>query len=145
MDKLDQKILKLLIKNARISVKEIAEHVNLTSPAVSSRIRKLETDGIIGGYTVCLHRPTNQPAIDALVSVSVQPSSRDEFLKSLDFKQEVLQCHHVTGSHSFIIKVSCQDMVTLEQLILNLQTFGQTSTQIILSTPLNRRGLDSIV
>ena len=57
MDDLDQKILRLLMKNARMPVKEIAEHVNLTSPAVSSRIRRLEAEGIIGGYTVRLHRP----------------------------------------------------------------------------------------
>ena len=47
MDDLDRKILALLAKNARMPVKEIAEKVALTSPAVSSRIHKLETDGII--------------------------------------------------------------------------------------------------
>ena len=47
MDDLDRKILTLLAKNARMPVKEIAEQVSLTSPAVSSRIHKLETDGII--------------------------------------------------------------------------------------------------
>ena len=52
MDDLDRKILALLAKNARMPVKEIAEKVALTSPAVSSRIHKLETDGIISGYTV---------------------------------------------------------------------------------------------
>ena len=54
MDDLDRKILALLAKNARMPVKEIAEKVALTSPAVSSRIHKLETDGIISGYTVTL-------------------------------------------------------------------------------------------
>ena len=54
MDDLDRKILSLLAKNARMPVKEIAEQVSLTSPAVSSRIHKLETDGIISGYTVTL-------------------------------------------------------------------------------------------
>ena len=49
MDDLDRKILTLLAKNARMPVKEIAEQVSLTSPAVSSRIHKLETDGIISG------------------------------------------------------------------------------------------------
>ena len=54
MDDLDRKILSLLAQNARMPVKEIAEHVSLTSPAVSSRIHRLEADGIIGGYTVVL-------------------------------------------------------------------------------------------
>lgn len=58
MDDFHRKILALLAKNARMPVKEIAEKVALTSPAVSSRIRyKLETDGIISGYTVMLKPP----------------------------------------------------------------------------------------
>ena len=58
-DDLDRKILALLAKNARMPVKEIAEKVALTSPAVSSRIHKLETDGIISGYPVMQHRPAD--------------------------------------------------------------------------------------
>ena len=58
MDDLDRKILALLAKNARMPVKEIAEKVALTSPAVSSRIHKLETAGNISGYTVLLNRLT---------------------------------------------------------------------------------------
>ena len=72
-DDLDRKILSLLAHNARMPVKEIAEHVSLTSPAVSSRIHKLEADGIIGGYTVVLKRPANRLYVDALISLSVAP------------------------------------------------------------------------
>ena len=57
MDDLDRKILTLLAKNARMPVKEIAEQVSLTSPAVSSRIHKLETDGIISGYSKANYQP----------------------------------------------------------------------------------------
>ena len=67
MDDLDRKILSLLAKNARMPVKEIAEQVALTSPAVSSRIHKLETDGIISGYTVVLNRPADRVYVDAAV------------------------------------------------------------------------------
>ena len=69
MDDLDRKILALLAKNARMPVKEIAEKVALTSPAVSSRIHKLETDGIISGYTVMLNRPSDRVYVDALISL----------------------------------------------------------------------------
>ena len=55
MDELDQQILGLLAKNARMPVKEIAREVSLTSPAVSSRIHRLEQEGVIGGYTCLLY------------------------------------------------------------------------------------------
>ena len=135
MDDLDRKILSLLAKNARMPVKEIAEQVALTSPAVSSRIHKLETDGIISGYTVVLNRPADRVYVDALISLSVTPSHRDELVELMQNSKEVLQCYHVTGAYTFLIKVSCGSMPQLEHLILQFQKLGTTSTQIILSTP----------
>ena len=137
MDDLDRKILSLLAKNARMPVKEIAEQVALTSPAVSSRIHKLETDGIISGYTVVLNRPADRVYVDALISLSVAPSKQDAFLE--------LQCYHVTGAYTFLIKVSCGSMPQLEHLILQFQKLGTTSTQIILSTPVNHGELDALM
>ena len=87
MDDLDRKILALLAKNARMPVKEIAEKVALTSPAVSSRIHKLETDGIISGYTVMLNRPSDRVYVDALISLSVAPSQRDELVELMKICQ----------------------------------------------------------
>ena len=142
MDDLDRKILSLLAKNARMPVKEIAEQVALTSPAVSSRIHKLETDGIISGYTVVLNRPADRVYVDALISLSVTPSHRDELVELMQNSKEVLQCYHVTGAYTFLIKVSCGSMPQLEHLILQFQKLGTTSTQIILSTPVNHGDLE---
>lgn len=145
MDDLDRKILSLLAKNARMPVKEIAEQVALTSPAVSSRIHKLETDGIISGYTVVLNRPADRVYVDALISLSVTPSHRDELVELMQNSKEVLQCYHVTGAYTFLIKVSCGSMPQLEHLILQFQKLGTTSTQIILSTPVNHGDLEAMM
>ena len=145
MDDLDRKILSLLAKNARMPVKEIAEQISLTSPAVSSRIHKLETDGIISGYTVTLNRPADRVYVDALISLSVAPSKQDAFLELLQSSREVLQCYHVTGAYTFLVKVSCGSMPQLEHLILQFQKLGTTSTQIILSTPVNHGDLDALM
>ena len=142
MDDLDRKILSLLAKNARMPVKEIAEQVALTSPAVSSRIHKLETDGII---SVVLNRPADRVYVDALISLSVTPSHRDELVELMQNSKEVLQCYHVTGAYTFLIKVSCGSMPQLEHLILQFQKLGTTSTQIILSTPVNHGELDALM
>ena len=155
MDDLDRKILSLLAKNARMPVKEIAEQVALTSPAVSSRIHKLETDGIISGYTLgvkppgdrvaaLLNRPADRVYVDALISLSVTPSHRDELVELMQNSKEVLQCYHVTGAYTFLIKVSCGSMPQLEHLILQFQKLGTTSTQIILSTPVNHGDLEAL-
>ncbi len=142
MDDLDYKILKLLSANARMSVKDIADQVSLTSPAVSSRIHKLEQAGIIGGYTITLNRPKGQNGINALINVSTHPNNFERLLTLMQQQPEVLQCYHVTGDHSFMVRVSCTDMSHLERVIHSFQQLGQTNTQMILSVPLDRNGLD---
>ena len=146
MDDLDRKILALLAKNARMPVKEIAEKVALTSPAVSSRIHKLETDGIISGYTVMLNRPSDRVYVDALISLSVAPSQRDELVELMKNSKRgaaVLPRHGRLTP--YLIKVSCGSMPQLEHLILQFQKLGTTSTQIILSTPVNHGDLEAMM
>lgn len=139
MDALDRKIIHLLTENARMPVKEIAQKINLTSPAVSSRIHRLELEGIIGGYTVQLHRPDEPNRVGALVSVQTSPDRREEFLALIQQESDVLQCYRVTGTYNFIVKVSCANIEDLEHLLNKIQQLGTTNTQIILATQLDRR------
>lgn len=139
MDELDEKILRLLGVDGRMTVKEIAQKVSLTSPAVSERIRRMEKSGVIAGYTVVLGDAERKNYVDALISISVAPADRQYFITMAENQQGVAQCFHVTGSHSFIVKVRCADIHELEDLINRFQKLGQTSTQIILSEPVNRR------
>ena len=83
--------------------------------------------------------------VDALISLSVAPSKQDAFLELLQNSREVLQCYHVTGAYTFLVKVSCGSMAQLEHLILQFQKLGTTSTQIILSTPVNHGDLDALM
>ena len=138
MDDLDRKIIQLMVQNARMPVKEIAQKINLTSPAVSSRIHRLEQEGVIGGYTVLLHRPDEPTRVQALISVQTHPESREAFLSMIAGEPDVLQCYRVTGSYNFTVKVSCAGIDELEHLLTRIQTLGTTNTQIVLSTQLDR-------
>lgn len=138
MDDLDHKIVQLLSQNARMPVKDIAAQVNLTSPAVSSRIHRLEQTGFITGYTVVLHRPSAANRVEALISMLVTSGDRAAFLTMIDEEPQVLQCYRVTGSYNFIVKVNCPDIDALEHLLTQMQKLGSTNTQIILATQLDR-------
>lgn len=138
MDQLDEKIIQLLTQNGRIALKEIAQEVNLTSPAVSARIRHLEEEGVIAGYTVILRSPQAASQVESLISVSIKPASHQDFMDFLHSTPEVEECYHVTGAFSHMVKVRCRDIPQLEHLISRLQHFGSTSSQIILSTPVER-------
>ena len=93
MDELDKKIVRCLSENARMTVKDIARRVCLTSPAVSERIRRLEKAGTIAGYTVLLGRQGGPGAIEALISVSCHgaaPAARGAVLSR--HRQPQLSC-----------------------------------------------------
>ncbi|MEG2930770.1 MAG: Lrp/AsnC family transcriptional regulator [Ruthenibacterium sp.] len=141
MDDLDRKILRLLAQNARMTVKELAAQVALTSPAVSERMHRMEKSGVIAGYTVLLGEDRSLPRVDALISISVPHTDRQYFLTLIENQPGVRECYHVTGSYSYLVKVRCADMIGLEHMINRFQQLGQTSTQIILSAPVSRHAL----
>lgn len=134
MDEMDKKILALLHENARMTVKEIAGRVSLTSPAVSERIHRMERNGVIDGYTVRLAPNMRRGQISALVSLTVSPSELEEFYDTLVGQEAVELCYQIIGNHSHMVKVSCPDIDQLDALLSQLQKYGSTSTQIILAT-----------
>lgn len=133
MDELDRHILGLLEENARLTVKEITKRVNLTAPAVAERIRRMERQGVIQGYTVRLNTKFSAEQINALISISVPLEDRPAFKAMLKNQEDIMKCYHVTGSYSYMMRVRCRDIAALERLLGQLQTVGHTSSQIILS------------
>ena len=139
MDNIDKKIPSLLVQNARIPVKEIAGEVALTAPAVSERIKKMERDGTINGYTVRMGYPQGKDTISAFIDVATFHDKKEEFARRIVDEPLVKSCSSVTGSRNYVLLVHCPNIGTLERLISELQEYGQTNTQIILSTLVERQ------
>ena len=106
--------------------------------AEALKISPAEREDIIAGYTVVYGDKVTEHQIEALISVSVAPSDHEEFLMLADHQLGVARCYHVTGSYSFILCVACSGIAELESLINRFQKFGATSSQIILSTSVDR-------
>lgn len=134
LDDIDIRILDLLRVNARASIKEIASRVSLSSPAVSERIRRMEQNGTIEGYSVRINPLQEEGSIHALISITVSPPDRGEFAQLMEKQREVQRYFQVTGGHSHMVEVRCKDIAALEKLISRLQKMGPTNTQIILSS-----------
>ena len=79
MDQIDSKLIMLLQQNARVSLKELAKEVFLTTPAVSARIEKLEKEGIITGYSAKINPIKLGYHITAFVNLELQPTQKKEF------------------------------------------------------------------
>ncbi len=139
MDLTDLRILKILQQEARVSMKELGQRVNLTSPAVSERIRRLEENGVIEGYTAVINPKKLQLHVEAYIHVAMKVSSHERFKKLAYDEREIVECHHVTGEDCMTVRVVCEDTHKLEALLDKIQRIGDTRTSIILSSPLKRK------
>lgn len=142
MDEIDKKIITLLQGNARIPLKALAEHVFLSSPAVSARIERLEKENIISGYEAKINQSKLGYHITAFINLEIIPAQKPEFYPFVRSCPNVLECNCVTGDFSMLIKVAFSDTVELDSFIGQLQKFGRTSTQIVFSTPVEPRGVN---
>jgi Lrp/AsnC family leucine-responsive transcriptional regulator len=141
MDEIDLKLIKLLQENARYSLKYLAKEVFLSTPAVSSRILKLEESGIIKGYSAQVNLPKLNYNIKAFINLEVSPKQKPEFYPFISACPNVLECNCVTGKFSMLIKVSFHTTEELDGFINEIQRFGNTETQIVFSTPVDHRGI----
>lgn len=138
MDDIDKKILKALQHNARTSIKELSNQINLTPPAVSERIKRLENQGVILGYTAIIDNSKIGLNIFALINVSMRADKQKDFYKMIRGLDAVTECYHVTGAYCMVVKVYCKSMGDLEHIINQVQQFGDTNTLMVLSHPISQ-------
>lgn len=138
MDAFDNKILKLLIQNARITGTEIAGKLSLSLPAINQRIRKLGTGGIVDKFTVRLNREKLSLNLMAFINVWIDHTKAKNVKDQIIAMNEVLECHHMAGDCDLLLKVLVKDTKSLEDLLTNkikaIKAVTRTSTTIILST-----------
>ena len=141
MDHIDRKIIDLLQNNARAPLKEIADHVFLSSPAVSARMARLESSGTITGYQAQVDAPKLGYMVKAFINLDMDPQRKPEFYPYIQSCPHVVECNCVTGDYSMLIEVLFGTTQELDQFINHLQQFGRTRTQIVFSTPVEHRGV----
>lgn len=113
LDSTDIQILNLLQKNAKLTIKELAEELNLTTSPVFERIKRLEKEGIIEGYVALLsHEKIGKGQV---VFCNVQmPNYTNENIKRFENlireMPEVLECYHLAGSVDYQLKVYVKDI-----------------------------------
>jgi len=136
LKKLDQKILYALQEDGRISFTDLAKQVGLTTTPCIERVRKLEREGYIKGYTALLDAEKLEVGLVVFVQVRLNRSSKqtfEDFRRAIRKLAEVQECYLVTGSFDFMVKARVRDMADyrdfLEESILSLPGV-QDSTSI---------------
>ena len=116
MSELDQKserILRELSANGRISNIELAERVGLSASACLRRVQDMETRGIIKGYRAVLDRTALGSGFVAYIGVGLRDhskASQEAFERSISRAPQVRECHNITGSIEYLLRIECADL-----------------------------------
>ena len=113
LDKTDLSILRLLQQNARMTVKEIAEKVHLSTTPVHERIKWLEQSGVIKQYTAIVNHAKVKKGLMVIVYVSLKAHSKTagaRFIKHIHELDEVIECYNISGEFDFMLKVVAENM-----------------------------------
>lgn len=136
LDSTGWQLLAALQQNARLSLAELGRQVGLSAPAVAERLRRMEEAGIITGYRVQINLKEVGLPISAFIRLQIGNRQYPELLQSLETWPEVLECHHLAGADAFMLRVVAESVAHLESIINRLAGYGQTTTSIVLSSPI---------
>ena len=132
LDQTDVQILDILQRQADLSNTEIAKRVNLSSPAVHSRIKRLETEGYIKGHVAILNQEKLGFDLLCIIFISTNLHQAEELAtleRALEGMPEVLECQCITGEYDYLLKVANRNRSGLQAFIRKLNELGIAKIQ----------------
>jgi Lrp/AsnC family transcriptional regulator, leucine-responsive regulatory protein len=141
MDSIARKLLESLQENARLSFAELGRRAGLSASAAAERIKRMEDAGIIRGYRTELDPASVGYPVQAIIRLALDGDHSKQLLAFLRASREVQECHHITGSEAFVLKVAMASLSELERLMESLRRFGAPATEVVLSSPVYARSL----
>ncbi len=135
LDELDEKILKMIVDNARVPFLEVARACNVSGAAIHQRVQKLTNLGIIKGSEYIVDPEKLGFETCAFVGLFLtSPSTFDFVVKELEKIPEVLECYYTTGQYDLLIKVVAKNNKDLLRIIHSeLQPLGLARTETLIS------------
>jgi Lrp/AsnC family leucine-responsive transcriptional regulator len=141
LDGINLRLLAELHENPRLSMSELGRRVGMSAPAVTERVQRLETTGVIVGYRVEVDPAALGMPVTALVRVRPGPGQLPKIAQAARDTPQVVECHRITGEDCFFLKVHAPSIAELEEVLDRFLLFGQTTTSIVVSTPVPARPL----
>jgi Lrp/AsnC family transcriptional regulator, leucine-responsive regulatory protein len=141
LDEIDRKILDILQSNAKITNAQLSKDIGLSPAPTLERVKKLESSGIIKSYHALLDTDKIGLGVHTFVQVTLKGHNKkniDHFLNEINMIEEVIECHHITGSGDFILKVIAKDISSYQRIMLEkvseIEVVDSLQSMVILST-----------
>ncbi|TRX71978.1 Lrp/AsnC family transcriptional regulator [Carboxylicivirga sp. M1479] len=122
LDETDKKLLMLLQQNAKMTTKQLAHHLNLSTTPVFERIKRLERNGVIEKYVAIINKEKVGKELVAFCNVSLKQHAHDvirEFESEIAKLPEVIECHHIAGMFDYTLKIITKNMDTYHHFVYN--------------------------
>ena len=139
LDKIDRRILAALQQDGRISAVDLAERIGLSPTATGERLRRLQKEGVIAGFTARLNPHRIGLGLLVFVEVSLDKTTPDvfeRFAAAVRRAPEVLECHMVSGGFDYLVKTRVSDMTAyrrfLGDVLLALPGVRETRTYAVM-------------
>jgi Lrp/AsnC family leucine-responsive transcriptional regulator len=140
LDPVNLRVLDELVANGRIAMAELGRRVGLSAPAVAERVQRLERAGVIAGYRAELDPRALGFPVSAIVRIRPSPGQLQRIPDVARETPEVAECHRITGDDCYLLRLHLRSIDELEEVLDRFTPHGQTTTSIIHSTPVPRRG-----
>jgi len=141
IDAIDAQLVAALQADAKTPLAKLGEQVGLSAPSVLERVRKLEHAGVITGYHARVEARSVGLDIAAFVGVRIQSKQLGSVGAWAEGVPQVLECHHVTGNYSLLLKVKAKNTPALEELLNRIRSLDgvtSTDTMFVFSTSVER-------
>lgn len=123
LDKVDLQILRKLQENARLTTKELAAQVSLSSTPVFERLKRLEREGYIKKYIAVLDADKLNQGFVVFCNVKLRRMNKDiamEFTRIIQNIPEVTECYNISGSYDYLLKIHAPNMKYYQEFIINV-------------------------
>lgn len=141
IDQIDKQILEILQENAKITNAQLSKDINLSPAPTLERVKKLEHAGYIQSYHARLDGQKLGLGVATFVSIKLNKhnkESNENFVRQVRAIDEIVECHYVTGSSDYVLKVVSKDIDSYQSLIMNkiseISEVDNMQTMVILNT-----------
>lgn len=146
MDQIDEKILRELVRDGRLTNLELADRVGLSPSATSRRVSDLEARGVIAGYRARLDPEQMGIGFVAYITVGLSTHTKQaqrSFEEAVARADEVVECHNVTGVFEYLLRVECADLPSYKRFhtdrLGTMPHVASITSHIVMESPKDAR------
>lgn len=141
LDEVNVRLLGELHRDPRLSMSELGRRVGMSAPAVTERVQRLEREGVIVGFRMEVDPAALGMPVTAVVRIRPGPGQLPKVAQVAREMPQVTECHRTTGEDCFSLTLHGPSIGQLEDILDRFLMFGQTTTSIVVSTPVPARPL----